>query len=148
METNFIRVRSAKDITIFISLVVIGSVLVALPTGAGVNIAGFFMIFAGIITALILKSGYKNADTGESYKKKEYYFQQEMDSVIASALESKPNSIDLTQADKGNAIKLDVYYSNKSGKAYLQLFKYVPYRYDAWSRIYKYEVAEVDKLIK
>ena len=93
------------------------SVLVALPTGTGVNIAGFFMIFAGIITALILKSGYKNAETGESYKKKEYYFQQEMDSVIASALESKPNSIDLTQADKGNAIKLDVYYSNKSGKA-------------------------------
>lgn len=148
METNFIRVRSAKDITIFISLVVIGSVLVALPTGTGVNIAGFFMIFAGIITALILKSGYKNAETGESYKKKEYYFQQEMDSVIASALESKPNSIDLTQADKGNAIKLDVYYSNTSGKAYLQLFKYVPYRYDVWSRIYKYEVAEVDKLIK
>jgi hypothetical protein len=117
METNFIRVRSAKDITIFISLVVIGSVLVALPTGTGVNIAGFFMIFAGIITALILKSGYKNAETGESYKKKEYYFQQEMDSVIVSALESKPNSIDLTQADKGNAIKLDVYYRNTSGKA-------------------------------
>ena len=35
MEKTFIRVRSVKDITIFTSLIVLGSVLVALPTGAG-----------------------------------------------------------------------------------------------------------------
>ena len=66
MEKTFIRVRSIRDIVIFISLIVIGSVLVALPTGAGVNIAGFFMIFAGLILSLILKSGYKDEETGES----------------------------------------------------------------------------------
>lgn len=49
MEKTFVRVRSAKDIILFASLIIIGSVLVALPTGAGVNIAGFFMIFAGLI---------------------------------------------------------------------------------------------------
>ena len=57
MEKTFVKVRSVKDIVIFVSLIVLGSVLVALPTGTGINIAGFFMIFAGLITALILKSG-------------------------------------------------------------------------------------------
>lgn len=148
METNFIKVRSAKDLIVFITLIICGSVLVALPTGPGVNITGFFMIFAGIITALILKSGYRNVETGESYKKKEYYFQREMFPVISSALESRPNSIDLAQADKGNAIKLDIYYSKSTGKAYLQLFKYIPYTYDPCSVIYEYELATIDKLIK
>ena len=68
--------------------------------------------------------------------------------VISSALESRPNSIDLAQADKGNAIKLDIYYSKSTGKAYLQLFKYIPYTYDPCSGIYEYELATIDKLIK
>ena len=71
-----------------------------------------------------------------------------MNPVISSALESKPNSIDLTQADKGNAVKLDIYYSKSSGKAYLQLFEYIPYRYEPCSRLYEYDVEKVDKLIK
>ena len=148
MEMNFIRVRSAKDIIVSASLVVLGSVLVALPTGAGVNITGFFMIFAGLITALVLRTGYKHVETGEKYQKKEHYFQQDMKTVISQALGASPASIDLTQANKGNAVKVDVYYSKISGKAYLQLFEYIPYRYEPCSRIYEYEVSKVDKLIK
>jgi len=148
MEKTFVRVRSIKDIVLFASLIIIGSVLVALPTGAGVNIAGFFMIFAGLIIALVMKTGYKDAETGTRYRKTEHYFQQAMNSVISSALESKPQSIDLSQADKGNAVKLDIYYSNNSGKAYLQLFEYVPYTYEPCSRMFEYQVAEVENLIK
>lgn len=148
MEKTFVRVRSVKDIVLFASLIIIGSVLVALPTGAGVNIAGFFMIFAGLIIALVMKTGYKDAETGTRYRKTEHYFQQAMNSVISSALESKPQSIDLSQADKGNAVKLDIYYSNNSGKAYLQLFEYVPYTYEPCSRMFEYQVAEVENLIK
>ena len=87
MEKTFVRVRSIKDIVLFASLIIIGSVLVALPTGAGVNIAGFFMIFAGLIIALVMKTGYKDAETGTRYRKTEHYFQQAMNSVISSALE-------------------------------------------------------------
>ena len=148
MEIKFVRVRSAKDIIVSVSLVVLGSVLIALPTGTGINITGFFLIFAGLLAAIMVKTGYKYTETGEKYLKKEHYFQQEMNPVISSALESKPNSIDLTQADKGNAVKLDVYYSKSSGKAYLQLFEYIPYRYEPCSRLYEYDVEKVDKLIK
>ena len=148
MEKTFIRVRSVKDIVISASLVILGSILVALPTGAGINIAGFFMIFAGIILFLILKSGYKETETGISYKKKEYYFQPAMNAPISAALASKPESIDLGEANKGNAIKLDIYYSTASGKAYLQLFEYIPYKYEPCSKMYEYETARIDKILK
>lgn len=147
MEKTFCRVRSARDITIFISLIVLGSVLVALPTGAGVNIAGFFMIFAGIILALMLRTGYKDVDTGEKYQKKEYYFQQAVKSEVSAALKSDPSSIDLSQADKGNAVKLDIYYSRPSGKAYLQLSEYVPYKYEPCSVMYEHHISKIDKLV-
>lgn len=147
MEKTFIRVRSIKDITIFTSLIVLGSVLVALPTGTGVNIAGFFMIFAGIILSLMLKTAYKDEDTGERYMKKEYYFQQAVKSDISAVIGSKPEAIDLTQADKGNALKLDVYYNRKSGRACIQLFEYIPYRYEPCSKVYEHEIAKVEKLI-
>ena len=148
MEKTFIRVRSVKDIVISASLIISGSILVALPTGAGVNIAGFFMIFAGLILFFILKSGYKDTETGISYKKKEYYFQQAMNAPISAALASKPESIDLGEANKGNAIKLDIYYSNTSGKAYLQLFEYIPYKYEPCSKMYEYDTARIEKILK
>ena len=148
MEKTFIRVRSVKDITIFSSLVIIGCILVALPTGVSVNITGFFMIFTGLILAFVLKSAYKDTETGLKYQKKEHYFQQAMNAPISSALASRPGSIDLGEAEKGNAVKLDVYYSKTSGKAYLQLFEYVPYRYEPCSKVYEHELESVGKLIR
>lgn len=148
MEKTFIRVRSVKDIVIFSSLIILGSILVALPTGAGINIAGFFMIFAGIILALVLRTGYRDTGSGEKFQMKEYYFQQTMNNAISDALKSKPETIDLNEADKGNALKLDLYYSKASGKAYMQLYEYVPYRYEPCSHMYEYDITEVQKLIR
>ncbi len=148
MEKTFIRVRSVKDIVIFTSLIIIGSVLVALPTSAGVNVAGFFMIFAGLLLGLFMRTGYKDTASGERFQKKEHYFQQAMNSVICSVLENKPEAIDLAEAEKGNAVKLDIYYSKASGKAFLQLFEYVPYRYEPCSKMYEHQVSRIENLIK
>lgn len=149
MEKTFTRVRSIKDIAISLSLVIAGSILIALPTGAGINIAGFFMIFAGIILILILRSGYRDDETGERLLKKEYYFQQVMKPVINSAISSsKPGSVNLSEADKGNAVRLDIYYSRSTGKAYLQTFEYIPYKYEPCSDIFEHNIGSVETLIK
>ena len=148
MEKTFIRVHSIKDIVIFISLLILGGILVAVPTSDAVNITGFFLIFAGAILALVLKTGYKDVETNVKYIKKERYFQQAMHAAIADAIASKPDSIDLSQENKGNAIKLDIYFSKASGKAYIQLFEYVPYTYQPCSKMYEYELSKVGKLIK
>jgi hypothetical protein len=147
MEKTFERVRSIRDIVIFVSLVVLGSILIALPTSASINVTGFFLIFAGLILALVLKTGYKD-ENGGKYQKKERFFQQAMNAEICSAIASKPNSINLSEEDKGNAVRLDIYSCKSSGKAYIQLFEYVPYRYEPCSKIYEYEISEVSNLIK
>ena len=148
MEKTFVRVHSIKDIVIFISLLVLGGILVAVPTSDAVNITGFFLVFAGAILALVLKTGYKDVETNVKYIKKERYFQQAMHAAIADAIASKPDSIDLSQENKGNAIKLDIYFSKATGKAYIQLFEYVPYTYQPCSKMYEYEISKVGKLIK
>lgn len=145
---TFIRVRSTKDIAISVSLIILGSVLVALPTGTGINVAGFFLIFAGIALVIFMKTGYKDVETGGKFQKKEIYFQQAMNAAVASAIVSKPETVDLSEADKGSALKLDIYYSKSSGKAYLQLFEYIPYKYESCSKMYEYDLARVEKLIK
>ena len=148
MKKEFVRVRSAKDIVISLSLIALGCVLILLPTGAAVNITGFFLILAGLILALVMKSGYKDQDTGHMYAKKEHYFQQAMNAPISSAIASRPGSVDLSEADKGNAVRLDVYYGKSTGKAYLQLFEYVPYKYEPCSNMYEHELDTVEHLIK
>lgn len=148
METQFVKVRSVTDIAVSVLLTASGFLLLILPTNAGINIIGFFLIFTGIILALSVRSAYKNALTGEKYKKKEYYFQQEMHPVISSVLANAPDSIDMTKAQKGQTVKLDIYYSRSTGKAYLQLFEYIPYKYEPCSDMYEHEVAKVEKLIK
>ena len=148
MEKTLIRVRSIKDIVIFTSLILAGIILIMLPTGASVNITGFFLIFAGVILMLVLKSAYKDTETGMKYQKKEHYFQQAMNASISSVLASRPESIDLAEADKGNAVRLDIYFSRSSGMAYLQLFEYVPYKYEPCSKMYEHQLEKVEKLIK
>lgn len=147
MEKTFNRVRSIKDIVTFATLVVLGSILIALPTSASINITGFFLIFTGLILALVLKTGYSD-ENGVKYQKKERYFQHEMNAEICSALASNPDSIDLSKEDKGNTIRLDIYLCKSTGKAYAQLFEYVPYRYEPCSKMYEYELSKVSKLIK
>ena len=148
MEKIFNRVRSIKDITVFVSLALVGVLLTALPLGEAASIAGFFIIIAAAILALVLKSAYKEVETKEIYLKKERYFQQAEHAAISSAIASKPDTVDLSDEDKGNALRLDIYYSKSSGKAYLQLFEYVPYTYQPCSKIYEYEISKVAKLIK
>ena len=148
MEKTFVRVHSIKDIVIFISLLALGGILVAIPTSDAINITGFFLVFAGAILALVLKTGYKDIETNAKYHKKERYFQQTMHIAIENAIASKPDSIDLSEEDKGNAIKLDVYFSKATGKAYVQLFEYVPYTYQPCSKMYEYDLSKVSNLIK
>ncbi len=147
MDKNFIRVRSTKDITISGTLTIAGCILVALPTATSINILGFFMIFAGIILILMMKTGWKDAESGLKYNKKERFFAQNMHNEIAERIASKPSSVNLQEEDKGNAIRLDIYYSKQGGKAYIQLFEYIPYKYEPCTRQYEYEIAEAEKLI-
>ena len=148
MEKVFSRVRSAKDITITTSLIIAGSVLIALPTSASINILGFFMICAGLILVFVLKTGYKDEETGHRYCKIEKYFEHTKKNDIAASLEKAFKNIDGIIEDQGNGIRLDIYYSNESSKVYSQLFEYIPYDYEPCTRQYEHELSQVSNLFK
>lgn len=145
MEKNFIKVRSIKDITVSIILAAAGGVMVALPTADSVNVAGFFLMFAGILLFFLLKSAYKD-EAGVKYSKKERYFSQENRPELIEKISSNPNGINLTDEDKGNAVRLDIYHSKESGKAYLQLFEYIPYKYEPCSKQLEYDLDAISKI--
>ncbi len=146
MEKTFTRVRSIKDITVSSVLAVAGCVLVALPTATSVNVLGFFMIFTGILLFFMLRSAYKDQETGTIYCKKERFFSQAQRSELIEKIASDPDAIELSEEDKGNAVRLDIYHSKASGKAYLQVFEYIPYKYEPCSKQFEHEISNISKI--
>ncbi len=151
MEKTFIRIRSTKDLIISLSIAIAGAILIALPTSVSVNLVGFFMIFAGIIMLLFMKTGYKDVQTGTRYSKKESFYPQSMRADIETCLESgKGKSVLGSEEGKGNAdnrgSQRDIYCCKSSGKAYVQLFEYVPYKYVPCTCVYEYDIAYVPQL--
>ena len=148
MEKKFIRVRSAKDILIFSSLIATGIVLALIMDTAEIHFAGYAFIAIGVLGFCFLKSGYKDVETKEIYFAKEFSFPGNMKSSILSALALSPGAIDLTQDGKGEALMLKMYCSKTSGKAYLQLFEFIPHQYEPCSEMYEYEIDKIANLLK
>lgn len=148
MKTQFIKVRTTKDITIFTSLILIGAILITLPTQMGATIAGATLAIIGITLIPLLKSGYRHRDSSETYRKLEHYFQQTKKSSLTSAISSKPETIELPKEQGSNALRLDIYFSRSANKAFVQLFEYIPYEYEPCTEIYEYEASRVENLIK
>lgn len=146
MEREFIRVRSAKDIFTTLILIAAGGIMIALPTSQAVNVAGFFLIFAGLVLGIILKTGYKDTESGINYYKKERFFAQNLRDDITRKIQGNLKGINLAEEDKGNGLRLDIYYSKASGKAFIQLFEYIPYKYEACSKMYEHSLTDAADL--
>lgn len=148
MEKHFCRVRSAQDIIISVSLLLAGTVLMFLPYGGvGVTMGGFFMFLVGGLFLYLFKSAYREDGDKNLYHKKELYFRRELLGAIEDALESDPTSIDMKQEGFGWTIKLNLYYSVKADKAYLQLFEYIPYNYEPCTQMLEYKISQITNLI-
>ncbi len=145
---TFTRVRSAKDILISSILLVAGVALIFIPTSVSVSIFGCIMVFIGLILLIVLKTAYRDNGSGALYSKKERFFAQSYKDSIIKALTNKCiDSIDLSQEDKGNGLRLDIYYSPK-GQSFIQVHEYIPYTYEPATDFFIYETAAVKTLIK
>lgn len=147
MEKKFVKVRSVKDIVVFTSFVIAGCALAILPESVGANIGGYILILAGFILAFMLKSAYEDFDTKQKYVKKEYFFGSELRSSIEKAIGSNPSSLNLKEEGKGQSLKVVIFSSKSADKAYLQLFEYIPYEYQAKSEVFEYGYSAVEKLV-
>ena len=150
MEKNFVRVRSTKDSIISVIITVTGAILFVLDFSIGIRILGFFMLLIGLLLFFTLKSSYKDEETGIKYHKKEKYFEGHKRDELSSAIARRncKCKVDLSEENKGSTLRLDIYYNKQAGKAYMQIFEYIPYTYEPYSALYEHEVANVTELIE
>ena len=148
MKKEFSKVRSIKDLLTSSLLIISGCVLVTLPKSESVNILGFFIIITGMILAIFLRSGYKDQVTGKRYCKKELYFDKNRLEELSRAISTKICASDLEGESLGFGIRLDVYHSKSEGKSYVQLFEYVPYKYEPCSKMYEHTYEKIENIFK
>jgi hypothetical protein len=122
--------------------------LVALPTSTSINILGFFLIFAGILLGIFMKTGYKDEKSGIKFSKKELYFDKSRQVELSKALPVRLYASDIKVNDKGNGIRLDIYHNKTVGKGYVQLFEYVPYSYEPCTGMYEYSYDSLSEILK
>ena len=68
--------------------------------------------------------------------------------AIKKAIESDKPQIDMSKEGEGKTVKLDIYYSPKWGKSYIQLFEYIPYTYEPVTEIKGFNIDKIEKIIK
>ena len=138
MNKEFIRVRSFKDVALALALILSGLFCMWFVESDGINILGFFCLLTGFLFLFLLKTDYKDNDTGIRYSKTEHYFAQSLKDEIIDQLKRNPHKIPYNAEDKGNGLRLDIYTDNK-GTAYYQLFEYIPHRYKPCTEVFKTE---------
>ena len=148
MENRFNRVRSVKDMVISLVILVAGVAFIMVPDSVPVNILGYTLAITGLILFFVMKTAYKDAETGEKLKKTEKYFPASKSESVLKALSSDPKILDLKEENKDNGLKIDTYYSTKTGHVFTQLFEYIPYKYEPCSPVFTYDISKAQKLIK
>lgn len=148
MEKNFVKVHSTKDITIVASLVIIGLLLALLPIGGATNVTGYIVIATGLLLIPVLKSGYKDAWEGKRYTKKEFFYATGKKNELIAAITNAPENITVEKNEKSNILCLELYYSKETGRAFMQLQEYVPYKYEPRTDVVEHEVSKIAHLIR
>ena len=135
---EFIKVRSFKDVVLASALIVIGSICMVVVKDEGIKILGFFCLLIGLLFLFLLKTGYRDIDTGAKFTKSEHYFAQSIKDQIVSQLNSNPTSLSFAEENKGNGLRLDI-YKDSQGNTYYQLFEYIPHKYEPCTEVFKTE---------
>lgn len=147
MNKEFTKVRTTTDIAIASILLISGIVLVVLPTPVSVNIFGFFTLVIGAALLAVLKTGWQDPKTKERYYKKEIFFHQSSKAKILNVLENHMGHIDISDECRGEGLRMEIFYSKQSRRAFINLFEYIPYNYEPISPTFEYTVDEMAKLI-
>ena len=147
INSEFVKVHSLMDTFIYVALIMAGVLLILLPLGQVIAVFGCFLIVSGIVVALINKTEYKNLQLKGHFKKLEYYYPLSQRAEIVGALMGEPEILLPPDTNKDDVLRLDIYYAKSNDKAYLQLFKYVPYAYEPASIIYELEKESIHKLL-
>jgi hypothetical protein len=70
-----------------------------------------------------------------------------MENKLKEAMEGSLKSITADTTSQSSAIKLDILYNKKTGKAFCQLSEYIPYQYHPFTEMISKPVEEILHLV-
>lgn len=81
-------------------------------------------------------------------KKKSLYFSKHQYRDIMFALQTRDLKwIDLYTEGESETLKMEISYNNYTGKAFIQLYKFIPFDYIKCSKVYEFDINKVRPLI-
>lgn len=150
MEKVFCRTRSAQDILVSFTFLVLGILLIVFPFSKMSGVVGCIMILVGVSMMFALRSLYKDKLNGEHFRKTAVYFPIGMkDKVVKAMEEGNLDSIPRPKDDMAaQSLMLSTFYDKSADRVFLQLFEYVPYSYQPCTTFYETRWGSVRHLVE
>lgn len=102
------------------------------------------LVFKGFLP----RTRWQSKEDGTLYSFHSLYFAKENLPTIEKALRTNPTALAEMEHYEAGALRLDVFCGEQSGKAYGQLYEYVPYEYTPCSEVFAWEAKDVETFIK
>ena len=142
MEVNFKKVHTGKDLAISTIVLLAGAGLFFVNKGLGICLA-----VCGLAMLLIYKGGYKKDGQGVVLQKKSEDLCKCCKQSIVDYLNGKDITPQIKDGSDGGSVRLDVYYNEKEGIAYAQLYNFCNYAYEPETELVELHSPRADKLI-
>ena len=142
MEVNFKKVHTGKDLAISTIVLLAGAGLFFVNKGLGICLA-----VCGLAMLLIYKGGYKKDGQGVVLQKKSEDLCKCCKQSIVDYLNGKDITPQIKDGSDGGSVRLDVYYNEKEGIAYAQLYNFCNYAYEPERELVELHSPRADKLI-
>ena len=101
-----------------------------------------------VFKGLLPRTRWQSKQDGTLYLYKNVYFAKENLATLNKALNENPAAIAEVARYETGALRLDIFDGEQSGKAFGQLYEYVPYEYQPCSKIFEWDANDVEKLLK
>lgn len=142
MEIKIKKVHTTKDLIISVIIIIAGIGLYFLNAGLG----GLFAV-CGLLMLLFYKVGYKREGENVVLRKKSLDISHNCRTSLKEFLEGKDVDPEVTTNGSGLIIGLEAYYNAKEGIAYVQLFDYSNFEYEAATGIVELRGPRAELLI-
>jgi hypothetical protein len=143
MENKFQKVHARKDLLISGCILIAGIALFFLHKASGVCV-----IFCGILSLILYKSGYKLNGEGILLQKESLELQNRCRTSILDFLDGKTATPQLVPGNEGGTILLEVWFNAPADIAYARLSEYKALDFQTVTDIVELSADQAQSLIR
>lgn len=145
MKSKIVKKNDFTSIIIALSIVLAGIVITffSFPYAKGL---GSILILGGIIALSMSKKTLVHGSTGNKIISYTYFFPPIEKEKIKQICETSNFDTLKSVSQAENGLQMEIYLSKNGSYAAVQLYEYIPYKYEICSPLYEYEGDDAQKL--